>query len=62
MNLSYWTLIKVALILTIGILIGNGTIHDEEAFIVGSIGLFLIINLLTGWSPFCQGGCFRKTQ
>lgn len=60
MKLSYWTFLKVGLILTISFLIWKGIVHDEEAFVVGSIGLFLLVNLFTGWSPFCQGGCFRK--
>lgn len=62
MKFSYWTIIKLVLIVAIAVLIANQTVHDEEVFIVGSIGLFLIINLFTGWSPFCKGGCFRKSQ
>lgn len=61
MILKYkWQLIKLVGVIIIATLIMTGQIHNEEAFVFGSIGMVLILNIFTGWNPFCNGGCFKK--
>lgn len=57
---SAWFIPKVGTIISIIVLIATQTIHHEEAYVVGIFGIILLINVFTGWSPFCGGNCAKK--